>query len=127
VVGLHLAQKLADHDARSSPALWIGTGHSPIAGENAPPRFSSLVENADIWGLPIDAKQGRVKGPEQLTKDLAANFLPSMSADGKKPFFPCAREPGHLEEGSGERKEKPLTESPAEECMARISPDGSCL
>ena len=25
--------------------------------------FSSLIENADIWSLPVDASQGRVKGP----------------------------------------------------------------
>ena len=92
--------------------------------------FSSLVENADIWSLPIDASQGRVKGPpEQLTRDLAADYLPSMSADGKKLAFVSWRSGNpdiwmkDLESG----KEKPLTESPAEEIRPRISPDGSLV
>ena len=92
--------------------------------------FSSLVENADIWSLPIDASQGRVKGPpEQLTHDLAADYLPSMSADGKKLAFVSLRSGNpdiwmkDLESG----KEKPLTESPAEEISPRISPDGSLV
>ena len=92
--------------------------------------FSSLAENADIWSLPIDASQGRAKGPpEQLTRDLAADYLPSMSADGKKLAFVSLRSGNpdiwikDLESG----KEKPLTESAAEEGVPRISPDGSLV
>ena len=90
--------------------------------------FSSLMENADIWSLPVDASQGRAKGPpEQLTRGLAADYMPSMSADGKKLAFVSERSGNpdiwikDLESG----KEKPLTESPAEERVPRISPDGS--
>ena len=54
--------------------------------------FSSLVENADLWSLPIDSVQGRAVGePEQLTHDLAADYLPSMSANGKKLAFVSSR------------------------------------
>jgi eukaryotic-like serine/threonine-protein kinase len=90
--------------------------------------FSSLVENADIWSLPIDASQGQVKGDlEQITRDLAADYSPSMSADGKKLAF-VSRRSGNadiwvkdLESG----KEKPSAESPVDETASRISPDGS--
>jgi Tol biopolymer transport system component len=92
--------------------------------------FSSLVENADIWSLPIDAFQGRVKGPpEQLTHDLALDYLPSLSADGRKLAFVSERSGNpdiwmkDLENG----KDKPLTESPAKEIQPRISPDGSLV
>ena len=71
-----------------------------------------------------------MKGPpEQLTRDLAADYLPSMSADGKKLAFVSGRSGNpdiwmkDLESG----KEKPLTESPAEEIAPRISPDGSLV
>jgi eukaryotic-like serine/threonine-protein kinase len=92
--------------------------------------FSSLVENADIWSLPIDTSLGRVKGPlEQLTHNLAADYSHSMSADGKKLAFVSWRSGNpdiwikDLESG----KEKPLTESPAEEYLPMISPDGSLV
>jgi len=92
--------------------------------------FSSLIANADIWSLPIDASQGRVKGaPGQLTHDLALDYSPSMSADGKKLAFVSLRSGNpniwikDLESG----KEKPLTESPAEEIQPRISPDGTLV
>jgi serine/threonine protein kinase len=92
--------------------------------------FSSLVDNADIWSLPIDAAQGRAKGPPaQLTRDLAADHMPSMSADGKELVFVSWRSGNadiwikNLESG----KEKPLTESPAQEISPKISPDGSLV
>jgi len=92
--------------------------------------FSSLIANADIWSLPVDASQGRVKGsPEQLTRDLALDYLPSMSADGKKLAFVSERSGNQdiwmkdLESG----KESPLTESRANEISPRISPDGSLV
>ena len=88
--------------------------------------FSSLVANDDIWSLPIDAAQGLVKGDlEQITRDLAADYAPSMSADGKKVAYVSWRS------GNGEiwmkdlesGKEKPLTESSAEATSPRMSPD----
>ncbi len=92
--------------------------------------FSSLADNADILSLPIDASQGQAKGPlEQLTRDLAADYLPSMSADGKKLAFVSLRSGNpdiwikDLESG----KEKPLTESADEEIVPKISPDGSLV
>jgi TolB protein len=91
---------------------------------------SSLVENADLWSLPIDSVQGRVVGDlEQLTHDLAADYLPSLSADGKKLAFVSSRSGNpdiwikDLENG----KDKPLTASPADEIAPRISPDGSLV
>jgi len=92
--------------------------------------FSSLTENADIWSLPIESASGRAIGnPEQLTHDLSADYSPSMSADGKKLAY-VSRRSGNadiwikdLESG----KERQLAESPAEETMPRISPDGSLV
>jgi len=123
-----------------SPKNWQITGpaHRMTSGSGLEVRpslaktghvvFSSLVENDDIWSLPIDASQGRVKdSPEQLTHDLAADYLPSMSADGKKLVFISERS-GNADiwmkdlESGGERG---LTESPAREAAPRISPDGS--
>jgi eukaryotic-like serine/threonine-protein kinase len=89
--------------------------------------FSSLTENADIWSLPIDSTEGRVTGdPQQLTRDLAADYLPSLSADGKKLAF-VSRRSGNADiwmKDLGTGKERPLTESPTEEIGPRISPDG---
>ena len=130
MAGLHLAKKLADHGTRPSPDHRIGTGDSPSLAKTGRLVFSSLVENADIWSLPIDASRGQVKGPpEQLTRDLAADYLPSMSADGKKLAFVSSRSGNpdiwmkDLESG----KEKPLTNLLRKRVSPRISPDGSLV
>jgi eukaryotic-like serine/threonine-protein kinase len=71
-----------------------------------------------------------VKGPpKQLTHDTAADYLPSMSADGKKLAFVSTRSGSEdiwlKDLATG--KEKPLVASPAEERAARLSPDGSLV
>jgi Tol biopolymer transport system component/predicted Ser/Thr protein kinase len=54
--------------------------------------FASLTENTDIWSLPLEANAGRVTGElRQLTRDSAADFHPSLSADGRKMVFVSAR------------------------------------
>jgi len=92
--------------------------------------FSSLIENADIWSLPIDTSLGQVKGsPEQVTHNLAADYVRSMSADGKQLTFTSLRSGSadiwlkDLETG----REKPIVASPAEEVAGRLSPDGTLL
>src|SRR5207302_4197523 len=45
--------------------------------------FASLVENLNIWSLPINANQARVSGEVQpLTREASGDYLPAVSADG---------------------------------------------
>lgn len=92
--------------------------------------FSSLSENFDVWGLPMDSSKGKVQGPiERLTQDAAADSYPSITADGKRMVFWSDRSGNadiwlkDLESG----RESRLTVNPAYETFPMISPDGSQL
>jgi Tol biopolymer transport system component len=89
--------------------------------------FSSLVENGDIWSLPLDTNQGKVVGkPEQLTSYLAPDYHPSISADGKSVVFISKRSGNgdiwlkDLETG----REAQITVTPSGESHPEISWDG---
>jgi Tol biopolymer transport system component/predicted Ser/Thr protein kinase len=63
------------------PALSSGPAGLRVA-------FASLIENIDIWSLPIDANQGKVGGElQRLTQDAAADFHPALSGDGAQMVF----------------------------------------
>src|SRR5262249_42520717 len=72
--------------------LTSGTGRErqPSGAIGATRRFvfSSIVENISIWGLPIDAGQGKPTGEiGRLTEASGSDIYPSLSADGRRMIF----------------------------------------
>jgi Tol biopolymer transport system component len=54
--------------------------------------FASLNENADVWGLPLDANRRLVTGdPQRLTTDIGEDVGGDLSRDGAKLVFVSAR------------------------------------
>ena len=90
--------------------------------------FSSSSVQSDIWGLPIDANQGKLLGePEPLTQSAADDIHPSLSTDGKTLVFNSTRS-GHpdiwikdMETG----QDRAFTDDPQRQQRVLISPDGS--
>jgi serine/threonine protein kinase len=76
----------------SSPTMEESPSVATVAGGVVKIAFGSLAENTDIWSLPLEPDTGKVTGePRQLTRDSAADFHPSLSADGSKMVFVSAR------------------------------------
>ncbi|MDP2915103.1 MAG: protein kinase [Candidatus Aminicenantes bacterium] len=90
--------------------------------------FTSSSENTDIWSLPLDADTGKVTGElRQLTRDSAADFHPSLSADGRKMVFVSARS-GNQEiwiKDLGTGEDAALTASRGDKYRPRFSPDAT--
>jgi Tol biopolymer transport system component len=92
--------------------------------------FSSFVENADIWSLPVDTRRGTVTGPlERVTDSAGIDVQPAISADGQRLAFTSNRA-GNFDiyvkdvAGVGERA---LTISATFESRPAISADGSLI
>jgi Tol biopolymer transport system component/predicted Ser/Thr protein kinase len=76
----------------SSPTIEENPSIALVADGSVKIAFASLTENSDIWSLPLEANTGRVTGDlRQLTQDSAADFHPSLSADGRKMVWVSAR------------------------------------
>jgi Tol biopolymer transport system component/DNA-binding winged helix-turn-helix (wHTH) protein len=117
--------------------LTVTTGSALQASVSVTGRtvFANLVENSDLWSLPINADQGKILGElEQITDDARWEDFPSISADGRKlvfgvdrynrPFtFAGSRDIHLLDLVTGERT--PLANTSLSELAAVISPDGS--
>ena len=90
--------------------------------------FSSLVENSDIWVLPVDTNQGTPVGQlEQVTHEQSGEFQPSVSVDGKTLVYASDRA-GHLDIRQRDlesEREKGLTAMPGHEGHPEISADGA--
>jgi Tol biopolymer transport system component len=88
------------------------------------------VENIAIWGLPIDANQGKSTGEiKRLTEATGSDFRPSVPVDGSKLVFVSNRS-GNRQEllkdlESGRESVLTAEASPAGVDTAAISPDGS--
>jgi Tol biopolymer transport system component/predicted Ser/Thr protein kinase len=92
--------------------------------------FASLIENIDIWSLPIDANQGKLTGDlQRLTQDAAADIQPALSADGQRMVFlsgPADNQEVWIKDlGSGEQHALTFTRS--NKYYPLFSPDGSKL
>ncbi len=88
--------------------------------------FASLAENIDIWSLPVDANQAKVAGSlQRVTEDAAADIYPIVSSSGKKVVFTSNRSgnPDIWLKDLASGRETALTESPANESLAILSPD----
>ncbi len=84
--------------------------------------------NADIWGIPVLANEGKVTGSlKRWTHDPAIDVSPSVSADGSRLLFQSNRTGHHsvwlLETNSG--KESAVATSPEDQLWPVVSPDGS--
>ncbi len=92
--------------------------------------FASLLENFNIWSIPVDADQGRVTGDVvRLTQSAADERNPALTLDGKRVFFGTNRSGNQdiwvKDLTSG--KETNLTNSPGDENRPTINATGSKL
>ena len=74
--------------------LTFGTAieRSPVVGNPDQIAFASIVENVDIWRLPLDPTTGSASGGlERVTDDAAADRLQNVSADGRVVAFTSSR------------------------------------
>jgi len=115
--------------SHAAERLTFGAGEvDPSFAEPGRLVFASSSGQSDIWSLPIDANQGKVRGePQLLTQNATDDVHPSLSADGKKLAFNSTRS-GHpdiwikdMETG----QERALTDDPQRQTRVLISPDGS--
>jgi eukaryotic-like serine/threonine-protein kinase len=91
--------------------------------------FTSTLSNEDIYAVPIDANRGQVTGElQRLTNELSREYLPTLSADGRKMAFKSDRS-GHEQvwlRDIPSGKEVALADiNAALTSMAIISPDGA--
>ena len=105
-----------------------GIDMSPYANAKGRVVFVRQSLNADIWGIPVLANEGKVTGDlKRWTHDPAIDVSPSISADGSKLLFQSNRG-GHyslwlLDTSTG--KESPVGSGPEDQLWPVISPDGS--
>jgi hypothetical protein len=92
--------------------------------------FSSLIENGDIWSVPMDTTHAKLLGEVQrLTQDVASDIRPSITGDGTKMVFNSNRLGNwdvwikDLRTG----KETALAATPADELNPKISLDGAIV
>ncbi len=56
--------------------------------------FTTMVLQFDLWEIPLDAAQGRIRGEmSRITDDLAGESYPSLTSDGNKLVFTSKRGP----------------------------------
>jgi Tol biopolymer transport system component len=99
--------------------------HALVGGRVA---FSRQSYNADIWGIPVSANEGKLNGdPKRWTRDPGIDIAPSLTADGTKLLFQSNRtghyEPWLVEVPGG--KDTRVTASAQDQLFPVISPDGS--
>jgi len=89
--------------------------------------FMSRTSGADIWSLPIDADRARVRGElTRVTQDLADDYDPSLSVDGRVLAF-RSRRAGRFDvfvRNLATGQETAVTATPLDDYPV-ISPDGT--
>jgi Tol biopolymer transport system component len=111
----------------------FGTGVETHPSAAASPQgaqvtFSNLGLNVDVWSLPLDGNQGKVRGPlERLTQEVSFDGAPSPSADGRRLAFLSSRwgRPIVWMRDLGSGKEAALTAGRQEQFQPKVSGDGS--
>ncbi len=98
------------------------------AGGSARLVFAALVENINIWALPLDAAQGQPSVElSRLTQTVASDSNPALTLDGRRMFFTSNRAGNRdiwvKDLASG--KETNLTNTPVDEWRPTINADGS--
>ena len=107
--------------------LTFGTAieRGPVVGGPGRIAFTSLVENVDVWRVPLDPSSGVAAGPiERVTEGVGRDRLMNVSEDGRAMAFMSSRVDGESawvrELDSGRERQIAQTTATA----ARISPDG---
>jgi eukaryotic-like serine/threonine-protein kinase len=105
--------------------LTFGTAieRGPVVGGPGRIAFTSLVENVDVWRVPLDPSSGVAAGPiERVTDGVGRDRVMNVSEDGRTMAFVSSRLDGDSvwirELDSG--RERQIAQTAA----ARISPDG---
>jgi Tol biopolymer transport system component len=92
--------------------------------------FSSFIENADIWSLPVDTPRGTVTGPlERLTDNVGVDVQPVVFGDGRRIAFTSNRA-GNYDVYAKDLvtgMDTAITISPTFESRPAISADGSMV
>jgi eukaryotic-like serine/threonine-protein kinase len=90
--------------------------------------FASMVQNTDVFALPVEANTGKVTGSlQRLTRDAADDVTPTISLDGKTVAF-LSKRLGNRDVWVKDLRsgmEKALTVTPQNERFPMISQDGS--
>ena len=100
----------------------------PVASGTGRVAFTRQSYNVSIWGVPVDANEGKVTGKlKRWIGEPGISFSPSMTADGARLSFQSNRT-GHwsswlLDMKSGKQAE--LANVPGDEMWPVISPDGT--
>jgi len=107
--------------------LTFGTAieRGPVVGGPGRIAFTSLVENVDVWRVPLDPSSGVAAGPiERVTEGVGRDRLMNVSEDGRAMAFMSSRVDGESawvrELDSGRERQIAQTTATA----ARLSPDG---
>ena len=92
--------------------------------------FSRQSYNSDIWGLPVNANEGKRTGdPKRWTRDPGIDIAPSLTADGSKLLFQSNRtghyEPWLLDIAGG--KETRVASTTQDQVLPIVSPDASTV
>lgn len=72
---------------------------SPTLRENGELIFASLNRTAAVWSVPADSDQAKLKGDFKKIVEGTAEFMPSISADGRKLAFTDVRSRATSENG----------------------------
>jgi Tol biopolymer transport system component len=92
--------------------------------------FVSAVENADIYGLPLDSEPAvATAAPERLTDNTAMDIQPALSSDGRLLVFASNRT-GNFDIWKRDlqtAEELPVSFSPAFESIPQVTADGSSV
>ena len=110
--------------------LTFGTAmeRSPSVSSSGRVAFTSVVENVDVWRVPLDPKTGLARGSlERVTDNAAIDRMMNMSDDGRTMSFVSSRtgrnEVWIRDVQTG--RERQITYSSADE--GRVSRDGSLV
>ena len=79
---------------RNPRRLTFGTAveRNPVIATSGRIAFASLVENVDIWRVPLDPRTGTAAGPaERITDDASSDTLRNVTSDGRRLFFISSR------------------------------------
>jgi Tol biopolymer transport system component len=113
--------------------LTFGTAieRSPVVRSPGQLAFASIVENVDVWRVPLDRTTGIASGGlERVTDDTAADRLQNVSADGRVVAFTSSRtKPEQVwlkDMQTGRERQITHPEAlPSGVQVAQVSPDGS--
>ena len=113
----------------SAEQVTLGTSRTtgPAVANSTGFAFASAIQRTNIWSLPIDTTKAEATGGiRQLTRDAAAQSVPSISLDGRRLMFAARNAREVLLKDLETGRETALTMPPAPPYRwLSISPDGT--